>query len=381
MQIEWKNCVKLGLLMSIITKWINFYLSFINYDNIKLHTINGYSFIHDLYKKCCNVLLNRRELWQNLPSINLALGKEHFFKGELKDAVLRFKIVLFLCTKLSSYFNSVKVDEVYYYLGRAHYQLLNKFKAKEFLLRYVSSNEELFKQDAQYCINCIDNNFEGFDGIPLNIVKSNFDQIYSNTKYVSDQAAQTALFAMLNEAVQFFNMPYGNTILDLGCGIGYFADLCREQKLASQLIGVDISSVAANHAKMRKKDGIASYSAVYNTSIQDYIASIRDDNFIKADIIVLSDVIGYIYDIPSLFANIVTVMAEKGLLILSFKLTENAETEAEFDQYLENFLFSEQYIINMASQEKFNIIVRRDVVFSNGQNGKLMLFSFDASKE
>ncbi len=306
----------------------------------------------------------------DLPRTNFELGLYHLNCGNFSDSTLRFRIALF--------FNH-NIHSAYYYLGRCYYQQLKLEKAEKYFKQYLATEEKDLVPEAQFCLSIIHNKVESVTEIPPSIVLTNFNQISAqyDATFLEGRVdtPQDILFAMINEHLQTHAKPYGNLIVDLGCGTGYIGQLIRDARLASSIVGVDISPKMIQLSSARVRDKLSVYSRLENTSIQNFIASQRENKQEPFDVVIASNILGYIPDVPSFFLNVRNLISKSGILALSFKTSDDAESAIEFDRYLECFFYSPDFIKTTAEKEGLHLLQEKDIKFVGEDSGKVMIFS------
>lgn len=298
---------------------------------------------------------------KDLALTNFELGKYHYLRGNKSDAILRFKMAKFFNP------NYVASD---YYIGRCYLESFKYFQAKIHLDKYLKSNHQEFIEEAIYCLNILNNQPSKITSIPKNIIKEKFDilaQLQEKTIIQQkDISAQQTLFTNILQALIDINKPFGNTILDLGCGLGMIGKLCRGQKIASSIIGVDISSMTAKQASSLSVEDMKAYNEVINEDYEIYLKNIINSEA-KFDIIIASDFITYNTNLDFLFQNTHLLSKDTGLLCFTFKTSPNQEVE--FKALLEQFYFSAEYVKNVANKYSWKLLREESFVFPSKEQG------------
>ena len=106
------------------------------------------------------------------------------------------------------------------------------------------------------------------------------------------------------------------TILDLGCGTGLCGSLFASPK--HTLIGVDLSSSMANRAKARNV-----YKNVIVADVLDFAKFVVPLS--KIDIVLLSDVLGYIGDVGGFFKDLSLSLREQGMIALTIEVLHHGK--------------------------------------------------------
>lgn len=332
-------------------------------DIVKDYATNGRSLMKGQYEEFMQKV-------SNLPATNYQLGMYHLNHGAFRDAILRFKIALF--------FNHT-IYPAHFYLGRCYYQQLKFDKAQHHFELYKASGDQRFIQATEFCLTIMQSKQDEDLEIPQDIVAMNFNQIAQkyDENFIMGKVniPQDSLFSALNEHLQNIGKPFGNLIVDLGCGTGYIGSMIRQSRLSGMLVGVDISREMALITQKRMFEKAVVYNQVFNSSMQDFIAHYRDNEQTKFNVVIAANLLTYIKDISSFFLNVKSIMLEGGTLVVSFKTTQDANNDAEFDRYLEAYYFSATYIKELAVSHGFKLVKEKDIKFLQEEQGKLMIFT------
>lgn len=163
------------------------------------------------------------------------------------------------------------------------------------------------------------------DRVPDLIVRDLFDQyastfddnLVSALQYKTPEKIYASLCAWLTDVTTL------DAILDLGCGTGLMG--LHVAKHTNNLVGVDLSG------KMLQKAHGRGYTALHESSIENYLEKIQDANF---DLIIAADVFVYVGDLQSIFYNAARALVNGGKFVFSTELL-NALTNIEpAKQYL-----------------------------------------------
>ena len=101
-------------------------------------------------------------------------------------------------------------------------------------------------------------------------------------------------------------------ILDLGCGTGLCAELFKP--LAKKIVGVDLSS---NMLQVAKEKYL--YDELVLADANEFLQT-RDEQF---DLIILGDVLVYMGDVATLFANIASHLRSPGWVLFNAEISDD----------------------------------------------------------
>jgi predicted TPR repeat methyltransferase len=313
-------------------------------------------------------------LWNklhNLSNTNWQLALYHFDKINLDDAILRCRIVLFLAPKHY---------QALYLLGRCYYEKYKLTKSRFYLEKYLASPAQETRGETEYFLNIIRGEYDKIKEIPVSIVSNNFDRILDFLgAEVIENAGQTqheSAFALLNQKIQHTAKPLGNSLLDLGSGVGMFAILCREARIATNIVGVDFSPKMAEYTRQLVRDGVNVYTRVHQLPIKEFFEQKED---IKYDIISACDLFSYYPKLDEFFANIGKVVESSAWLVTSLKLSEGNE-DIEFNESIEQFLFSKEYIIKKAQEYNWHLHGEENINYNDQLPGIVLIFSNNPAK-
>jgi len=130
------------------------------------------------------------------------------------------------------------------------------------------------------------------------------------------------------------------TIVDLGCGTGYFSDALKQKFTGAKYIGIDLSEDMAKYAKN------------HHASVNSWITADAESLPFKSnsiDLIFSSLAIQWCSDLPNLLKEIKRVLSPKGIFVFSTlldgSLIELKEAWSEFDdkQHVNDFFRKDDY--------------------------------------
>ncbi len=315
------------------------------------------------FNKIKNELTSLKHKVQNLNQTNYDLGMHHYNAGNLSDAILRFKL-------LQKFYKFP--DEINYYIGRCYIERNQLDKAKPYIESYLKSSNNNFQSEAKYCYDLSYKRYQNIKGIPTNIVERTFDILapkYNQIFLSKSNPPQDDVYKAISAYVSEVGSPYGNRILDLGCGTGYIVSMLRHNKIAGSVHGVDISSKMLGICKNLKIDNIPCYDTLTKEDLKTYLPKPQKDSF---DIIIASKILSYFNHPDMLFSACKDMLKPKGLLVLSFKTSDSGQ-QMQFDEFFEEFQFDKEYISRQATDSGLSVKTYSDVSFPDGDQGIIML--------
>lgn len=335
----------------------------------KVSEIKG--LLQSYYQYTYNEALVIWDKLHDLTNTNWQLALYHFDKINLDDAILRCKIVLFLAPKHY---------QAFYLLGRCYYEKYKLTKSRLYLEKYLASPAEENRGEAEYFLNIIKGEYTNIKEIPTSVISNNFDRIldFLGAEAIgnAERPQHESAFALLNQNVQHTAKPLGNSLLDLGAGVGLFAILCREARIATNIVGVDLSPKMAEYARQLIKEGINVYTQVHQLPIKEFLNQQHD---MKYDIISACDLFGYSPKLDEFFASIAKVAEENAWLVTSFKLSDD-DKDIEFNESIEQFLFNKEYVIKKAQEYKWYLCSEENINYNDQLSGIVLIFSNNPAK-
>jgi predicted TPR repeat methyltransferase len=345
----------IGLIRSIFEKLLDKFKASFGDKNLKEAVV-------DLLNKAKYELIEVRKKMKNLEHTNYDLGMYHYNSGNLSDAIFRFKM-------LKKIFKvSGQID---YFIGRCYIERNQIEKAKPYIESYLKGMDTTFREEAKYCYDLAYGRIQNIKAIPQSIVKRTFNLLaekYDEIFFSKPNLPQDEVYKQLNAYVNEVGSPYGNKVLDLGCGTGYIAKMLKSNKVAGSIVGVDFSSKMIEICKALKIDHAPCYDILFEESFESYFSKEIDKQF---DIIIASKIISYFNDPLKLLTSCKEMLKTGGVIALTYKVS--SQDKVRFDSLFEEFQFDEAYVAKVALDCGLSIKSSVDVKFPDGDNGKLML--------
>jgi len=198
---------------------------------------------------------------------------------------------------------------------------------------------------------------------------TNYDKHLELLDYQAPQLIYEAIRTTINPQLKSWN------IFDLGCGTG----LCGEKlhNLAHKLIGVDVSEEMLKIAAQKNI-----YAELQQDTIENALANQND-----LDLIIAADTFPYIGDLTNIFSLTKKSLKKQSYFAftvekLANKLDLNNESEKKSDctdyilQRTLRFSHSEKYIIKLAENNSFKIILQSSISIRKHHNTMIESFLF-----
>lgn len=301
----------------------------------------------------------------HLKDTNFNLGLKHYSLGNYYDARMRFSMI-----NLFGQRNPISN----YYIGRCYFEEGNPSKAQRYLESYIQSDDQSFKEEADYTLNLIRDKSKEIDHIPLRIVEHFYDLVCPVYDFLyMDQAANDdihhKLFSLTHRALTEKARPFGNKILDLGCGTGAMGKFSRHERITSYLIGVDISHNMIDHCATLKVDQFPVYNETFRSSIDDYFANF--DNQHKFNLYFACNLFLSYSDVKKTLDQAYNT-SENGA-IFSFTIKTHEGTEPFIlSPELEEFKYNKEHVMSLISP-KWKVIHSETASFIDGEPGMIII--------
>ena len=317
---------------------------------------------HELKK----TVLDYANNWQKFKDIvgnNYQLGLDHLNRGNLQDAVFRFKFVLWL---------SPNYKESWYNLGCALLASGKHAAAKEALTKAIKQNPAHNETRYMLAITMGKAMPKGElpKTIPIEIIRQQFDDLAPS--YTTDQVTNFKYegHVQLANAIRSTLVParIDHIVLELGVGTGLCGALLRD--VAVHLTGVDISApMLAEAVKVSDTRGNKLYDALINREAIQFISDGPDSSY---DIILAAGLLGYIGDPQVLFEQCARIM--KPDAILAFTADKFDGTGFQFDPITGRFAYSQYFLADLANRYGLNEVRSREANIYPESQGLLCVY-------
>ena len=308
-----------------------------------------------LVNKCKDFIKETRIKLNDLSKTNFDLGIHHLNKGNLNDAILRFKLV-----KRFGH----QYDDLDYFLGRCYLEKLKYSKAKILFENYIIKNNPKFSEEAKYCINITDNKLHNIKSIPIGIVDHKLNQKFDSyvkmaKAFQNKKNTQNIIYEKIKEALENNDKVFNYNMLDLGCNLGIVAYLLRKNQLLHFSLGVEINKNMIKYCKELTIDSNKVYNTVVNKDICTFLASKKQTDS-KFDIILGTHFITYSTDLKSLFTKLKEYINANGIMTFSFS-AKSQEVNYIFDRKLETFIYDKDYVVKTVKSCGWQVINDEEV--------------------
>lgn len=296
-----------------------------------------------------------REKMKDIPGTNYVLGKDHFCRGNLTDAMVRFKMVIWFKPEHA---------EAYYFLGRVAIAKDEKEKACGYLEKALSLQGDF--PGARFLLDALRAPQE-VTGFPAEMLVETYDMLaetYEHTWLSRKQyTGHTALVKAVLQQVTDKNPNL--MVLDLGCGTGLCGELLREKEVVKSITGVDISAKMLEKAKYRKiKNEI-----VYDTVVHSDVASYLDKATETYDVILAADAFEHFGHPEKILKKIARALTANGLF--AFTLIDNEGDTIRPDMKECRFVIPKKIIPGLIAKAGFTLVSSREVPLRDESKGTL----------
>jgi predicted TPR repeat methyltransferase len=275
---------------------------------------------------------------------NYDLGCSHLAKGNLRDAVLRLKMVTWLDPKHA---------DGWYQLGCAYAAqrkvILSKVALKH-SLELKPGNEA-----AIYMLAVAGDKIPPDQlpkRMPLSLTQQHFDRVAARFTYDQINIHQYQGHKLLVDAIRARLLPDHTNydVLELGVGSGLCGPLIRE--VSSQLNGVDISGpMLAEAKKLQGVNGKPVYDVLSKREAYEFIREVQPESY---DVVFAGDLFSYIGDVGNIFTHAARVLKPGG--IFAFTADKTDDDGFKLDVKAGRFLFSKKYFETEAADNKLKVM-------------------------
>jgi 2-polyprenyl-3-methyl-5-hydroxy-6-metoxy-1,4-benzoquinol methylase len=290
---------------------------------------------------------------QHLKETNRDLAFYHYDRGNINDAIMRFKLLQHIDSR----------PEYEYYLGRLYLEKGKDLEAEKHLKNYLAGSHKELKQEASFCLALATDNYESINCIPESLIKHTgveLAHIYSSKFSKQPEALLISkLFQAFEPIVRDkFGIDYLK-ILDIGCADGVLGYFCRYNFAVEKLIGVEFVAELATIALSRKLNNGHVYNKVLN---QDFWKTSSDLGG-KFSLVLADDWISYYPDLNKFLPIIKNLLEQNGLCVVTFSINNNIG-EYKFSKANEQFEFNLEYVEHCISKGGLKVVFKQVIKYS-----------------
>lgn len=309
-----------------------------------------------------------REKSKDLTKTNFELGQFHLKHGHIPDAILRFRITLFL--------NSSHA-EAHYELARCYVLKESTDKAMVHLRKAIELTGSY--PEAEFLLAKLDPNLPTPTSIPLSLIERHFNEIaHEYTTHFLQELHYKGHFFIRDKLI---SLPVDQkntllTILDLGCGPGFCGSIAREIFPNSVVSGVDIAENMLTEArKTVLHNDIPVYYQLIHTEAHDYLRQ----NKSMFQIILAGYILHYIGDLAPLFQLVSKALDPQGTFI--FTIEKSSQAPFTLLPNFERFAHHPSYIEQIAAEHHFSISVAEPAKLHDECEGYIYVLQKQAARE
>lgn len=298
-------------------------------------------FVVEKYKASRKELTTFIEKSKNLLDTNIEIGLYHFYKGNISDAKLRFRVI--------SIFRANSAT-VCYNIGRCYFAEGNINKAYKCFIKTIKLDSH--HEEASYYIKKITHS-TSIKQLPKNLIKQYFD--HTGEYFVEHWliAKQYRGHELIHTAItKVFKNDFHSkfSILDLGCGTGICGHFLKIHNIGSHNTGVDISNRMLNIARGCLIKGKAVYNELIRMEITDFLKQEKNH---KYDVIIFAEVLHYLHDFQLELELAKKCISKKGAIVCLARRKDG--DGIDFINRGDYFCHSESYVRNVAKEINMQI--------------------------
>ncbi|AFE53909.1 methyltransferase domain-containing protein [Rickettsia typhi] len=319
----------------------HYYLTIINIPHfIKNQIVEFRNYIND-----CKYKLS------HLAETNYQLGFDHLYKGNLNDALFRFKLV-------NKFFKS-NDSKVYYQLGLIYYLKNNYRQATVYLEKSNEKYKTIF-------INFF-KNYKYITEIPQEIWEKYRDLIAQYYPTIFNNRKNIHLpYRFVNETLKHISDLSDNySILELGSNIGLVGyEVQKRFPENFTLTGVEISS-CMNDIQATYYQNTKIYNHIYNIAIDEFLKQ----NSSKFDIILSFCGLSFTNNLIKYFNLIYSCLKQQGYFALCLP---NA-VKTQFSVKRKEFIFNLNEVNNFLQKNNFTILTSDEIILAENNKYSIIV--------
>lgn len=293
---------------------------------------------------------------RHLPMINHELGLQMLAEGRPRDAVLRFRLALWLAKNH---------QQSWYFLGTSYLSLGQRVKAMRAFAQSYKLNPN--HEETRFMLATIDPNIlpeaKRPTGMPASIAVDYFDRMAAD--YDRAQAALGYRAHIVAETtLQRFLEPkrVNHHLIDLGCGTGLVGVMLAPY--CEQVVGVDVSrGMLAQASERRRDDKSRIYSTAYQQDMRLFLPDVQE----PVELITAVHVFNYMGDLGHVFEHAARCLRPGGLFLFQVEPYNSGKGFAMLPK-VSRFGHSEAYLREKIAATPLDVVMAEAVqAYPDGQ--------------
>lgn len=317
-----------------------------------------------------DLLIARPQAWwhdarlklQDLPKNNYQLGCSFMHSGQLRDAILRFRIALAL---------RPNYPQAWYTLGCSYFRLGENAKAAQALKKALMLAPG--HTDALFMLSAVDPASVTPERRPSRMPKATviefftsvaatYDTVELENRYQGGQLVFDLLKPMLKKP--------DPVVVDLGCGSGIAARPWRT--LAARIVGVEMTPAMRRVAQAMTLQQVP----LFNEVIEADLAT--DTGYVpaaSAQVVLCINVASYVGDLTRLIATASAALASGGVFAITTEQAMPPHTQYGLSPESGRFTHAAGYVKQLAQQSGLTVAREQRVELYPGISSQLQVFS------
>lgn len=304
--------------------------------------------VNDVKKSVLDYVQNFQK-FRDIVKNNYELGRMHLRLGNLKDALMRLKFVLWI--------DPAHIDAMYY-LGATYMAMGKKKQAADFFVKALKLRPDF--EEAKYLLCVVSNRKLSKEqmpkSMPLSLAVEYFDAMAPDYNNQQLQVLKYEGHIQLDNALRACVVPgrMDHVVLELGVGTGLCGTSIRD--IAAHITGVDFSAAMLEEAmKVVDRNDKKIYDALIKREALDFLKDAPDEGY---DVVLSAGMMSYVGDISGFFEQAKRVLKSKGLFAFTADVLNG--DGYEFVSKEARFAFSKGYIQELASRFGFKELKCKD---------------------
>ncbi len=290
-----------------------------------------------------------KEKFKHLDQTNEELGLKYMNAGNYGDAIVRFKIALFL---------RPDDNNLLYNIGYCYLQKGRPVKASGYFKKALISSPDL--DDIKYMLALC--GVAKISKIPDDLVITyyrNFAADYERT-FLEDFNYRGHVLLLDSLLRHASDIAYPAPILDIGCGTGLLGELLRGY--AAPLHGIDLTPEMLSTAAGKMRDEKPLYDGLALANLEESLVNTKQ----KYRIITAAYSLQHNGDLSGIFKGVMSALEPGGVFAFSL---EKSQPGSDYELRTTRFAHSADYITRLAHDAGFKITAMEEMEILNGFKG------------